>query len=810
MAAQGAEDPWHNFPPAQGGTQAPGGDDGRDREYGRDRRHGGRDRDYEGKGGGKSAPRHWNSWRDRGQQQRNAAHNPANDTLPSFIARVAQGEKAEEGTAVVDIRDEKIVSPYQGWSTSEIMDNAAGTINIMTERDQVLAPTNGYFFALHAVYTVQQWKLVINVSVEVTTSVPCARWDSDSASIFANDDRFKPFDWPLMYHFSPTFVDVKLHMRSNLLAHITFRGMRSDRDMTLEKNYWDEFTINGMSDGSADISFTVIVFQGWRITAVTGVLGNRAYALTAGGIVCSLDKPRWKVDIMRMKRNSQEARGNDPDAIDFRFLDATNKIDCRSPRISVPPTWLVASHISGPGLLSAINSIRAQGGRIEGPQQVVHFSQLAEIHRSWFENSMASPVEDVVPLVVAVPTEDPENLHWMLSSRLQVFELEMVDPKALADGCHDPSLSLPFQAMPPDLNDSDAPLPALGSGDNVLLRPRGGERIALQSFPAFELEEIAQNASQDQQPELIDLTESAPPPPPPPPVQSKKVARPKAAAPRLTQEDIEDWQARKRSASTVSGMVNPTEFVAMVDRAVPISAPAPQVVGSSEVAAQTLAAPKMAPSKRKLLLHQLVHKPPNRSGAMATLILAEEEGKLWYNWFDSEIGEHHLLGLKKEEDPLRTFIPGQDEDPEVELLREVPLHQLFAYRSDLQGQPDCSGFKGVEGWKVQLRREGPGKDIALKNVSKGLQAVKQLELQRKKGFVQRVQDRLFGVPEEKEEVGSEDDENFQVSEVGSASDSLEAVAAGSPRTRSPAREDEGGQDPVLCPRSAPQALAPQT
>merc|ERR1711951_30461 len=165
--------------------------------------------------------------------------------------------------------------------------------------------------------------------------------------------------------------------------------------MTLEKNYWDEFTINAMSDGTADISFTIIVFQGWRITAVTGVLGNRAYALTTGGIVCSLDKPRWKVDMMRMKRNSHEARGHDPDATDFRFLDATNKIDCRCPRMSAPPTWLVASHISGPALLNAIKSIRDQGGRIEGPQQVVHFSQLAEIHRSWFDNSVAPSTEEV-------------------------------------------------------------------------------------------------------------------------------------------------------------------------------------------------------------------------------------------------------------------------------------------------------------------------------------------------------------------------------------------------------------------------------
>ena len=115
-------------------------------------------------------------------------------------------------------------------------------------------------------------------------------------------------------------------------------------------------------------------FQGWRITATSGVVGSRAYALIVGGKVCALDYPRWKVEVLRAKRNSDEARGNVSDSMDFRFIDATNRIDVRCSRLSVPPTWLVASRILGLALLEAIRQIRAAGGRVEGPQQVVHFS----------------------------------------------------------------------------------------------------------------------------------------------------------------------------------------------------------------------------------------------------------------------------------------------------------------------------------------------------------------------------------------------------------------------------------------------------
>ena len=71
---------------------------------------------------------------------------------------------------VLDNRDSKLVSPFQGWAVTEIMDNAAGTINIVTERDQVLAPASGYFLSLYSVYTLQQWKFMINMSCLLYTS----------------------------------------------------------------------------------------------------------------------------------------------------------------------------------------------------------------------------------------------------------------------------------------------------------------------------------------------------------------------------------------------------------------------------------------------------------------------------------------------------------------------------------------------------------------------------------------------------------------------------------------------------------------
>ena len=58
----------------------------------------------------------------------------------------------------------------------------------------------------------------------------------------------------------------------------------------------------------------------------------------------------------------------------FRYRDANNRIDMKCARTSVPSTWLVVSHISGPTLIQTINRVRDQRARVEGPEQTEQFA----------------------------------------------------------------------------------------------------------------------------------------------------------------------------------------------------------------------------------------------------------------------------------------------------------------------------------------------------------------------------------------------------------------------------------------------------
>ena len=90
--------------------------------------------------------------RDRGGP---AAHNPFRVQKPDFVRQMVVEEEDETRNSllVIDNRDDRVVSPFQNWLAQEIMSNAASSINVLTERDQVLTPSSGYHCSLFANYT---------------------------------------------------------------------------------------------------------------------------------------------------------------------------------------------------------------------------------------------------------------------------------------------------------------------------------------------------------------------------------------------------------------------------------------------------------------------------------------------------------------------------------------------------------------------------------------------------------------------------------------------------------------------------------
>eukprot|EP00435_Cladocopium_sp_Y103_P013747 s3661_g3.t1 len=395
-----------------------------------------------GGGGGQGQRSYW-------QGGQSSAHNPYVVQMPRFLEPIGETEDAEDQSIiVVDTRDDRMVSPFQTWLVSEIMSNAASSINVLTERDQVMPPSSGYHIALFANYTLDGIKAVLAISIESETGNTCAQWDSDAAHALSHQ-AFQPFSWPMLRDTSASYTDIKVYNGNEILFHWVLRGFRSDTDLTVQTQFVDEFFVREVNKGKPRLSIVVAVFVGWRVSVMSFECGGRTYALAPGGAVVAGDSARSRFELRVCTRASNDAVGNDADRLEFRYRDANNRIDLKCSRTSVPGTWLTVSHISGPTLIRTINSVRENRARVEGPEQTEQFAQLAAVHDGWWKKSVAPDVGSVGSLVVFVEGLEEGNFHVQARSKLLVRVPEVVNTSSLAEMNHTEARPAPIG--PPSL-----------------------------------------------------------------------------------------------------------------------------------------------------------------------------------------------------------------------------------------------------------------------------------------------------------------------------------------------------------------------
>lgn len=162
----------------------------------------------------------------------NLAHNPLNTALPDHLSQIGAGE-GERSTLVLDDRDRRVQSPFQGWLLDEVVTNALAGINVRADRHSVRAPSTGYHFSLFMVRTLDAVKVTLCGTMTSYSQAPCARWDSHTGEVVSHS-AFQPFRWPPMTEQSPAWIDVKVKLEGHLFVHMEFRGYRSDRDLSLQ------------------------------------------------------------------------------------------------------------------------------------------------------------------------------------------------------------------------------------------------------------------------------------------------------------------------------------------------------------------------------------------------------------------------------------------------------------------------------------------------------------------------------------------------------------------------------------------------
>jgi len=376
------------------------------------------------------------------------AHNACNAQLPEHIRQVGSKE-GERSVLVLDSRDHRLTSPFQGWLLDEILTNANARINVVSDAIQVRSPTTGYHCNLFMIKALDNYKLVVAGTMTSYGSVPCGKWDHHTAGVMSHV-AFQPFRWPVMTDESPTWVDLKVKLEGDLLIHLELRGYRSDQDMSVQICHVADSLLWSLEEKPFIPTFVVTVFQGWRVISTSWEVGGRLYALSEGGVVVALDYPLCHVELRLVASSSPDAFGLDADRLEFRFYSGSDRLNVACSTCSVPPTWLVVSRVSGPTLIKNARWCRDHYARIESPDQALHLSQLASVHAHWTVSVEASEEEETGPRISAVAVEsNPKNMHLIAEAPLFRKDKVIVAREALAVQAHDAREEVKSAVLPP-------------------------------------------------------------------------------------------------------------------------------------------------------------------------------------------------------------------------------------------------------------------------------------------------------------------------------------------------------------------------
>ena len=270
-------------------------------------------------------------------------HSAVNFKLPTYLRQIGAAD-GESSVLVLDCRDHRLQSPYQGWLLDEIWVNAQAGINIHSERTSVRSPNAGYHLNLFYVRTLDGRKLILVGSMSSYSSVPAARWDALTGSVLSRQ-AFQPFRWPLMRDDSATWVDLKVKVEGSLLLHLELRGYRSDKDMTVQLNYINDALVPGLAGLLFVRSLVVTVFQGWRV-------GRRSLVrMLRRGCSRGLGSPMPLRIEAGLHFVGRRIRLGCRSHVEMRFVSAGDKLDIACSSVAAPASWLMVSRVSGPTLV---------------------------------------------------------------------------------------------------------------------------------------------------------------------------------------------------------------------------------------------------------------------------------------------------------------------------------------------------------------------------------------------------------------------------------------------------------------------------
>ena len=181
-------------------------------------------------------------------------------------------------------------------------------------------------------------------------------------------------------------LDFKIRYNGHPLVRVACNGYQGPDNMAMEIFQVNEKVFEEMQPGQVDTSklqFLCVANANKNLACVSCNLDGHIFAMVADGAVVKAGMPRIRFELRRVLRGTPAAMGMNADSVALAFSDKVNGINLTCRQSICPQEWVRLSNPGGGAVPDIAAYARGRGMRVEGPDQLLTWAQLWQIHAPW-------------------------------------------------------------------------------------------------------------------------------------------------------------------------------------------------------------------------------------------------------------------------------------------------------------------------------------------------------------------------------------------------------------------------------------------
>ena len=313
-------------------------------------------------------------------------------------------EDSENSILRVDTRERsdpiqgRLIDPFACQHPSKVQMNYANNAARTGDGTRLAPrPKNGTYVTFTIFKTLEDYQLVIVGSIEYAASQACATYTNEIREGLGHRG-FEPLGLP-----KPTpnsnkqaHLDFKVRYNGHPLLRVSCNGYQGPENMAIDAFEVNQPVVDELQPGQVEtdkVQFLVVALSGGKVASKSCNLDGHIFSLGAEGAVYKTGMPRIRFELRRVLLGCPAAMGINADSVAIRYTDPVDNMELCCRQAIAPMEWVRLSNSAGGGVHEIAVAARQAGMRVEGPDQILSWAQLYEVHEPWIRLAGSSKIQ---------------------------------------------------------------------------------------------------------------------------------------------------------------------------------------------------------------------------------------------------------------------------------------------------------------------------------------------------------------------------------------------------------------------------------